>query len=246
MKLQTRSLVTDATLVIRFARTMRVLSSAPWGGGLRSTRFILNHQVEANPARSLSSKEMSAGRAVSHRDPSTTLRLIASRLGIKEPCVGLMTAVPMTQLVTGREKAKGLWVECLATVGVTNAVRAGDSFTSRHRHSRPQNVGTINIVLVTNATLSMSALVGAVQVITESKTGVLRDYAVPCWAGRPGATGTGTDAVVIVCPMRGGRRLRYSGTHTEIGTMIGRVVAGCVRKRLKRAKRWSARLCERS
>ena len=96
-------------------------------------------------------------------------------------------------------------------------------------------------MLVTNACLAASALVCAVQVATESKTGVLRDHAVPSWTGHPGATGTGTDAVVIACALRGdGPWADYVGTHTTIGSMIGRVVADCITQGLALATAWAA------
>jgi adenosylcobinamide hydrolase len=150
--------------------------------------------------------------------------------------VGLMTAVSMTQLVVAREQVEDLWVDCFATVGVTNAVRAGEPPLESTRCQRP---GTINVILITNACLSHAAMVGAVQVVTESKTGILFDHAVPSWTGRPGATGTGTDAVVIACAHRSdGPWVRYSGTHTVIGAMIGRVVSHSVTEGLARALRW--------
>ena len=242
-----RHRVTNGTLVIDLGKSMRVLSSAPCGGGLQLTRYIINHQVDANPVSARSASTSLADRVSRHGDPSRYLRVIAAQVGINEACVGLMTAVPMAQLVTGCEAPNGLWLECFATVGVTNAVRAGEPLLSTRERSGPQKVGTINIILITNAALSHSAMVGAVQVVTESKTGVLRDHDVPCWTGEPGATGTGTDAVVIACAARGaGQRVPYSGTHTEIGGMIGRVVAGCVIEGLARAKRWSARVTRHS
>lgn len=90
-------------------------------------------------------------------------------------------------------------------------------------------------------------MVGAAQVMTESKTGVLRDHDVPSWTGEPGAIGSRIGAVVIAGAARGeGQRVSYSGTHTEIGGIIGRVVAGCVIEDLARAKQWSARHARRS
>jgi iron complex transport system ATP-binding protein len=151
-----------------------------------------------------------------------------------------MTAVPMTQLVVQREERDGMWVEAFATVGVTNAVRAGERVRRAQGEPSGATAGTINLILVTNGCLAVSAMVGAVQVATESKTGVLRDHAVPSWTGLPGATGTGTDAVVVVSALRGnGPSHSYAGTHTEIGSMIGRVVAQCLIEGLTRAERWA-------
>jgi len=101
-----------------------------------------------------------------------------------------------------------------------------------------QEAGTINIILVTNATLTMTALVGAVQVATESKTGTLIKNRVPSRCRKASlATGTGTDAVVVASSLEGVHKVPYSGTHTEMGTLIGRVVTRCVQKGLARAVR---------
>ena len=152
-----------------------------------------------------------------------------------------MTAVPMKRVVALREESNGIWVECFCTVGVTNAVKAGEpaSCTYTGQGRRCGSAGTINIILVTNAILSVPAMAGAVQVATESKTAVLLKQAIRSWTGRHGATGTGTDAVVVACRLRGGPQLHYSGTHTMIGAMIGRVVGRCVRTGLARAARGS-------
>lgn len=230
-RFSTQSRVTLDTLIIDLGTRMRVLSSAPRGGGLRTTRFILNHQVPSNPQPNVEGNTW--------EDPSRYLQRLAGSLGVESDCVGLMTAVPMTQVVSCREERDGLWVECFATVGVTNAVRAGEP--PNHGELRPvqSKAGTINLIVVTNACLATPALVGVVQVATESKTGVLRDHAVPSWTGAPGATGTGTDAVVAACALRGrGPRHAYAGTHTELGSMIGLVVGECVINGLARAAQW--------
>ena len=239
--------VVSNTLVIDLGSPKRVLSSAPQGGGLRSTRYILNHQVDAHPVAPGLTTSVGKKRNPTGGDPVRYLGRLASTLGAEDKSVGLMTAVPMKQLVMSREESGGVWVECFATVGVTNAVRAGEWPNAGSDRKRRTQVGTINLILITNAALSSSAMVGVVQVATESKTGILRDYAVPSWTGVPGATGTGTDAVVIACGLREqGVRLSYSGTHTVIGAMVGRVVAECVTEGLARAKRWTARATHRS
>lgn len=233
-RMQTRYRVTEQTLVIDLGGKRRVLSSAPQGGGFAAASSILNHQVESNPVSNTHPR--------AHGDPARALRRLAVRLGVQQKTVGLMTAVPMKQLVTARVSSGSLWVECFATVGVTNAVKAGESPESGVRRSQAAGPGTINLIVVTNACLSSAAMVGAVQVATESKTGVLRDHAVPSWTGLPGATGTGTDAVVIACRLRGqGPWQAYSGTHTMIGALIGQAVTQCVARGLAKAKQWQKR-----
>ena len=241
--------VVQSTLVIDLGAVHRVLSSAPRSGGLVKARSILNHQVAANPKRSGTiCAQRPAGRSdkwfltPSWSDPARYLGMLASKLGAKSPSVGLMTAVPMKQLVGLREESNGIWVECFCTVGVTNAVRAGEPATFTGSGRRLCEAGTINILLVTNATLSVPAMVGAVQVATESKTAMLKDRKIRSWTGRAGATGTGTDVVAVACPLNGKVRLRYSGTHTTIGSMIGRVVGHCIHEGLLRADRWQAKV----
>ncbi len=220
------------TLIVDVGHAKRVLSSAPHHGGLVRARHILNHQVR--PASE-------AAKWTKRCNPGRYLDGVAASLGIRGRYVGLLTAVPMTRLVALREEEKrnGLWVECFCTVGVTNAVRAGEPSITRPRLNC--SVGTINIILVTNACLAASAMVGAVQVATESKTAVLLERAIPSSVGTGVATGTGTDAVVVACGLRSeGPVLRYSGTHTEIGAMIGRLVRSAVQLGLDRADRRSS------
>lgn len=221
--------------MIDLGKPRRVLSSAARGGGLVRARYVLNHQVPANPGAECSSRRKWS-------DPARYLGRVASSLGADHHVVALMTAVPLEQLVVLREGTAGLWVEGFFTVGVTNAVRAGEP-VSPVRNKRVRHFpGTINIILVTNASLSPPAMVGVVQVATESKTAVLLSEGVPSWTGKPGATGTGTDAVVVVVGRRGdGPTLRYSGTHTKIGELVGRLVSRGVKKGLARSQRWSKR-----
>lgn len=223
--------VMGQTLVIDLEGRKRVISSAPQGGGITVVSYILNHQVEANPSTT-------DGHSTRFSDPAYFLRKVAGRLGIRTRSVGMMTAVPMTQVVTACALSDGLWVDCFATVGITNAVQAGEWPPLPHRGhvNRP---GTINLILITNGCLSSTAMVGAVQVATEAKTGVLRDHAVTSCLGDLPATGTGTDAVVIACSLRGqGPFHVYSGTHTVIGALLGRVVTDCVVRGLAKAKAW--------
>lgn len=236
-----RHRVVRGTLVIDLGAVHRVLSSAPRRGGLARARSIVNHQVAVNPAvRRLVLQGRSRGR-VEWSDPSRYLGKLAVTVGAKRPCVGLMTAVPMKQLVGVREESDEIWVECFCTVGVTNAVKAGEPASFAGSGRRCCQAGTINIILVTNAILSVPAMVGAVQVATESKTAVLMEQAVKSRTGRRLATGTGTDTVVVACRLRKGPRRHYSGTHTTIGSMIGRIVGQCVRAGLVRASRWKSR-----
>lgn len=222
---RTRYAIRGQTLIVDLGATRTILSSAVRGGGLVRARYVLNHQVQANSLAAPLAQQR-------WEDPGRALRRLATTLGVRHPFVGLMTAVSLRQLVTARDESDGVWVESLLTVGVTNAVRAGEPAGPGTARPTDRRYGTINIILVTNARLSHAAMVTAVQVAAESKASVLLEHDIRSPLSGAVATGTGTDATVIV---RGsGPARRYGGTHTAIGAMIGRVVARGVAEGLAR------------
>jgi adenosylcobinamide hydrolase len=231
MEMRTEFRIVAQTLVIDLGQALPVLSSAPRGGGLLRSRYILNHQVPANPITP------AVAMARVWEDPARYLGRVARDLDVERRCVAFMTAVPLEHLVLIHEEEndeKELWVEAFVTVGLSNAVRAGEPVPKvTPVHPYP---GTINIVLITNATLPPPALVGALQVAVESKTATLQAEQVKSWTGRPGATGTGTDALAIASG--DGPFVRYSGTHTKLGSMVGRVVGLAVHEGIIRWNRW--------
>ena len=239
--MQTAYRVRRKTLIVDLGGLRSVLSSAPRAGGITRARYILNHQVAAKP---IGRDHSGLGAGAQCIDPARTLSKLATSLGIRDKFVGLMTAVSLADLVTVREAYDQIWVEGFVTVGTSNAVRAGEPVTPRQRTNSSAHPGTINLILITNARLSASAMVGMVQVATEAKTAVLLRAKVKSWTGRPGATGTGTDAVVVVSG--NGPSLRYSGTHTILGELVGRVIGTAVTEGLVRYVRWHARRTPRS
>lgn len=205
--------INPEVIVLHSQQTLRVLSSAVVGGGLIETRYILNRHVPKN---------------YDHAEPAADLQVFAAQLGIEEPFVGLMTAVHLdrAQIVTLREKE--LTVAAVVTAGLSNPTSAGLSPPVALR--RP---GTINIILVVEASLSLAAMVNAIMTATEAKTDVLLQHRVLTPENEM-ATGTSTDSVVVACT---GRRneLLYAGPATPTGWLIGR----CVRQGLEAAlKEW--------
>jgi adenosylcobinamide amidohydrolase len=237
--LRTTFRVRGKTLIVDLGDLRSVLSSAPRAGGITRARYILNHQVAA---KSIGKDHCNQGAQCA--DPARTLSKLAASLGLRDKFVGLMTAVSLADLVTVRETDGQIWVEGFVTVGTSNAVRAGEPVTLRQRTNSRAHPGTINLILVTNARLSASAMVGMVQVATEAKTAVLIHAKVKSWTGHLGATGTGTDAVVVVSGK--GPPMRYSGTHTVLGELVGRVIGTAVTEGLARYVRWHGRQTRRN
>jgi len=157
-------------LVWRFGASLRVVASAPHGGGLGPRRWIVNAQVP-----------LSYGR----RDPDHHLTKLGISLGLAGRGVGMLTAADVRRPCSGADGG----VEVAATLGLGHP-----TWAAAPPEARPASlVGTINVVVLLPEKLSDAALVNAVATATEAKAQALWDCGI-------GATGTATDAVCIACP----------------------------------------------
>ncbi|GAA5076400.1 adenosylcobinamide amidohydrolase [Roseibacterium beibuensis] len=137
-----------------------------------------------------------------------------------EDAIGMLTSRNIGQnhlefAVSGRISAS-----CLATVGLTNAERVG--------HRLPALAvayGTINLLAVTDAPLSDTAMIEAMTIAAEARTAAVITHGPDLPTGR--ATGTGTDCIVLGCP---GGSTAYAGLHTDVGEALGRSVYNAVAK----------------
>jgi adenosylcobinamide hydrolase len=157
-------------LVWRTTVPMRMVATAPHGGGIGPRRWVVNAQVPASYGR---------------RDPDHHLAKLAVSLGLPGRGVGLLTAADV-RLV---QRVVDDGVEVSATVGLVHPVWAA----APDEPSSQTLIGTINLVAVVPERLSDAALVNAVATATEAKAQALWDAGVE-------ATGTATDAVCVACP----------------------------------------------
>ena len=178
-----------------------------------------------------------------HRDWRNYIRQI-----LKEVLIGLdlpldkvavlSTGVDMKALAWAEEVYQELWVLAFVTAGVkTNAMRIGkDRASDIERSGQFERVGTINIVLLTNASLNSAALAASFITITEAKVIALQELNIrssynPDWQ----ATGTGTDQIVVVSGK--GNKCTYVGGHAKMGELMARAVTratiAAIRKWLK-------------
>jgi adenosylcobinamide amidohydrolase len=109
---------------------------------------------------------------------------------------------------------------CLATVGLTNAERVGTRLMPG-----PSTPGTINLLVVTDAALSDTALIELSSIAAQARTAAVMDLGPTLPTGR--ATGTGTDCIVVGAPPG---ETRFAGLHTEIGEAVGAAVYSAVAK----------------
>ena len=191
----------EMVLHVASERPLAVLSSAVMGAELETTRHILNMHV----AKGYCSER-----------PEDDLLALARSLGIDEPCVGMQTAARLRKARSAVARVGDLTVAAVVTVGLSNPMAAGVSVPSI------LEVGTINLVVLVDGHLTRSAQVNAVLTATEAKTLALIDGGTRTREGGY-ATGTSTDSVVIASTGRG-EPLRYAGTATELGWLIGRTV----------------------
>ncbi|MDG4773481.1 adenosylcobinamide amidohydrolase [Solwaraspora sp. WMMD792] len=175
------------------------ISSAPLGGGIGLRWWVINATVPMSYHRD---------------DPDTHLVGLAEQADLRGPGVGLLTGVDVRRMVTRDEAGVQVW----ATVGLGTPVLAAAPSAAG---PAPPPAGTINIVAALPVRLGEAALVNAVATITEAKTQALVELGLR-------ATGTATDAVVVLCPPDGPEQ-RYGGPRSTWGARLARVAHAAVR-----------------
>lgn len=181
------------------------LSSAAAGGGLARPRWVLNVGVDEGFART---------------DLDRWAAEVAVGLGLEGAGYALFTAADVAQV----EHALVEGVEVWATVGVTKPTWAarlgGPAGTVPPAAAPPQPPpGTINLVVVVPAALTVSALVQAVGTATEAKAQALVEAGVP-------GTGTASDALVLLAG--GPTPVPFAGVRSEWGLRVARAVHATV------------------
>jgi adenosylcobinamide hydrolase len=138
-------------LVWRFATPVRVIGSAPHGGGVGIRRWAINAQVPGGYAR---------------RDPDHHLAGLGISLGLSGRGIGMLTAADVRQYTCGADGG----VEATATVGLGHPIWA-----AAPDERIADLVGTINLLVLVPERLSEAALVNAVATATEAKSQALYD-----------------------------------------------------------------------
>ncbi|MCL1970572.1 MAG: adenosylcobinamide amidohydrolase [Candidatus Bathyarchaeota archaeon] len=159
-------------------------------------------------------------------------------LGIKPNQITFMsTGVNMDQLAICHKTYKHLKICCIATAGAkNNALRMGTdtgNWIETKTNFKPAT-GTINILLLTNTTLTTGAMARAIITATEAKTAALQDLnymSTPTPHAQ--ATGTGTDTMIIISGTDKQNTIHHTGGHTKIGELIAKATKNAVTQGLK-------------
>lgn len=197
-----------------FASPMEVLSWAIVGGARRRASSVIWREVRnADLPTTL--------------DPLTWFQDdLRAHFG-EHDAVGLLTSRALCAYEDVRRSADGIAVRCVATVGLGNALRAGDPTVCE------SYLGTINVLCAVSVPLSEEAMVETMALVTEAKTLAVREAALPSIVSGYPASGTGTDCCVVAAEIPGATPAHvYAGKHTLIGHLVGDAVhaaiaAGC-------------------
>ncbi len=214
--------VKNQTLVICSKNPLKILSSALLNGGLVEANVIINVQVPEGSGSDVNDMHWSG--------PENFLVNEANQLQLPmDKVVGLMTAAKMQNVVVSTEKYDGVTLTVFVTGGATVAVTAGEPAASKSS-SQLLKVGTINIIIVVDGNLSDGSMVEVVKSATEAKTVAIRELDIRSRFSGDLATGTLTDSIAVGCTKKG-EPIKYAGTFTIIGELIGK----CVREGVKTA-----------
>ncbi|MBU4275903.1 MAG: adenosylcobinamide amidohydrolase [Proteobacteria bacterium] len=208
------------TLLISFKHPMMVLSTLE--GQRDGVRLIGNHYMPP-PAWGLGHGGGLAelrGRVVEalQIDPQTSALLF--------------TGADMNNLSVQRRTGDGLEVYALVTAGAMhNALRIaaeGGAF---------REPGTINILVLTNRSLTPRAMARALVTITEAKTAALQDLDLRSSKNPLAyqATGTGTDNIIVA--QGAGPQATLTGGHSRLGALMAQAVHAGVLEALAKQNR---------
>lgn len=134
--------------------------------------------------------------------------------GEKEEVLGFMTSASLLDHSVVEKSLNGLHVRSIATVGLGNAVRVGDT------PKLNKKIGTINLLVQTSEALTFSASIEAISIASEARTLAVLESEIHIQNKNNLATGTGTDCIGVISPT-GPNGIDYAGKHTIFGHLIG-------------------------
>jgi iron complex transport system ATP-binding protein len=214
--------IQDNKLILKSKSPLKVLSSAVFNGGSRDSSCIVNFQVAEDAGSDMDDSV--------HKEAGDFLKDEMVKMGFSENnVVAVMTAAKMKNVEVESIKFEDLTLTAFVTAGAYFAAAPGDEVASKQTAFPFKKWGTINTILLVDGTLTQSCMVNAVVTATEAKAAALRELDVRSRFSGELATGTVTDSVVVACTNKG-RLLKYAGTGTILGELIGKSVKAALKK----------------
>jgi adenosylcobinamide hydrolase len=215
-------------LVILSERPLDVLSSAVLNGGFTKANAIISIHVPEDYDEEI------------HKNPENLLKRTVVKLDLDpEKVVGMMTAADLRKVAVFNQRNQDTTLTAFVTAGVGWSATAGETTVSKRDSPNIKKVGTINIILLIDGNLTESCMVDAVKTATEAKTVAMRELDVRSRFSGDLASGTVTDTVVVACTKRG-KPVKFAGTATVLGEMIGKAVKESVKKAIQKHEKLTA------
>lgn len=214
-----KSKIEGGSLIIEFPLDAPTAASwAVYGGGICFPKAIVNHTIP---------------KGVWVDDPYCYAESVVQKHTLpREKTIVLLTAVPQDFVGYSHQfYADNHEVEAFATVGLGNALAAGDE----GRHINYYVAGTINIIVLVHAKLSAEALLQSMSIATEAKSLYLFDQGIKSTQSDKQATGTGTDCVVVASLCQGAA-VTYAGKHSKMGELIAHATIEAMDKSLEKRR----------
>ena len=186
--------------LIRFFRSMRRFSSAPYNGGIGESIAYANRHVERNYCS----------------DPGVEIPQFLGSNNIDAKGITVtLTACPVSNFVLIEDKIGERFLTSAITAGSGNALSIGSKGSEGN--------GTVNICVMTNLPLSDSGTMNLYQTIVEAKAQAFNDLGIKDRITGKISPGTSTDTVSIFVASHG-KDMEFGGRLTNIGHRISLTV----------------------
>lgn len=219
-------------LLVEFNQKMLVLSTSQLNGGMRKDiDSLFNHELT------------SWIESVDHL-PENSIEVflagIAEEINLDpRKTTGLMTTASMKNAFIDFYEDDDFSLSLIISGGAgVNALRSGDQPSYREKGANNFRAlgGTINIILILEASLPPESLTRMAITITEAKTAALLDLGIKSSVSQKPATGTGTDGFILACHQEDEKILTDPGNHSFLGYTISSLVQEGVKSTLMKER----------
>lgn len=222
-----RAYICENSIVVEFGVCRNGISTSELNGGYKKNfKIAFNHYLSQENIDFLEN----------HSIKDYLIRQ-SGILGIDSKfTTGLLTSAQMENASVVTKQYRNLEVSAITTAGVrVNASRAGDSASYYEGNGDFQfDVGTINVIILTNVCLGPGTLANGLVTATEAKTVALSNLRIPSQFSNGFATGTGTDGIAIFSNSESDNMLSNAGKHSKLGELIAKCVIESISEAIKR------------
>ncbi len=222
-------LICDNNLLeIRFARRREIISTSALNGGIQtSLKGVFNcdckeYLIKLGVENTISNEEL-------------LLQICHDHALDEDTYSGLCTCAYIKNTSVKTEIFQELSVTAVVTAGVDeNGQRIGEhaEYYEQDGCFSKTTTGTVNIILLINASIPAGTLSRILITATEAKTAAIEELQIPSAFSNGIATGSGTDGIIVVSNPDSLLRCTEAGQHCKLGELIGRCVKEAVKEAL--------------